>query len=113
MTPNETAELEQLLSEVEKDEDGNLIILSKFGFRIVELGGRKYVAASSFDELVEAVAKRGDENVEQARQRLTASYTVGPWCQVAGPVYNCYPQQGCFACTKVYIGGGAWNCICG
>lgn len=89
-------DVEALLREVVK-ENGRPVVLSRYGFKIVELDGRKYMMAMTKEEFDNFVDRSG------------ATPKDG-FC-IVDDYAHCYPQGGCRGCTLI-ASGGHWGCIC-
>jgi hypothetical protein len=94
------SEIQRILAGVER-ENGTPVVVSKWGFRTVEIDGKKYLHPNTKDEaIVAAKAALGDKFHESM---LGGCYT--------GTAAVCH-SQGCNGrCTPVDE-GGVYVCIC-
>jgi hypothetical protein len=96
----------KILEEVEK-EDGKPVIVSRYGFRAVELDSKKVLVATTLEELAAQLAKLQGKDIETIKREID----FGPQCGGRGP-FNCFPYNRCTSCTYEYIGNGYYRCVC-
>jgi hypothetical protein len=85
---NESEELlqegERLLRDVTKDPDGKPMAISRFGWKIIEIEGRKYLAAATPNELLAALANKTEPALVALREQLLRR-DFRPFCSGIGP----------------------------
>jgi hypothetical protein len=101
----------ELLKTVEHT-DGKPITLSRYGYRVMEIGGKNYLVAATLDELASQLALYEDRDIEIIRAEL--ANTSLPGCHSNGDrgAGNCYPVNGCRRCGEEAIGNGYYRCFC-
>lgn len=89
---------EQFTAGVERNPDGTPVLVTRWGYTIVEIGGKKYLAAASPEETRKAVTEKFGRD--------------------AGPAYCLGGNTGCIrgscthSCQPTHLGGGNWVCLC-
>lgn len=112
MTTDEGIEHQSLIESVEKDEHGRPIVLSHYGFKIMEVNAKKYVVAMTVSDLAERMAAASNRLKADVIAEIEQAQAAGKWCLTADAVDNCYVQGGCTSCYKKYFGGAHWTCLC-
>lgn len=106
---DQQAEGKTLLEAVEHA-DGKPIVISRFGYRIVAWGDKKYVVAATPHELAEQIALHEKRPVSEVLAEVNRRMDV-PACGGVGP-FQCFGYNGCTKCRAVYIGNGYYDCVC-
>jgi hypothetical protein len=94
--------------------DGKPLMISRYGARIMEIGGRLYLVAATPNELAAAMAR--NPTLAQGRDTATIEHDLiqqragRPFCSYNGT--DCDPHNGCTDCEIVWLGGGILDCAC-
>jgi hypothetical protein len=102
---------ERLLREVTQGPDGKPMTISRYGWKIIQIEGRKYLAAATPDELITALANRTEPALVALREQLLRGGDFKPFCSSIGPG-ECQAHYNCSHCTEHYLGGGEYICTC-
>jgi hypothetical protein len=101
---------ERLLRDVTKGPDRRPLTISRYGWKIIEIEGRKYLAAATPDELLAALANKTEPALVALREQLLRG-DFRPFCSSTGPG-ECQAHYNCSHCTEHYLGSGEYLCTC-
>lgn len=91
------------LNEVEKDDQGRPLMLSRWGWIIEVVGGKKVMVAATPEQFFNARAS------ELGRPLTDEEKTSASVCLGGAP--SCYAGECTGSCTRIY-NAGLWYCMC-
>ena len=103
MNENDSSEAKRLIESALKDvvtENGRPVFLSRYGWKVEELDGKKYVMAMSKEE-----SESFDLKIEEGRGRPLSGECV------IDDFNRCY-QSSCTGRCDLAVISGQWKCIC-
>lgn len=110
MTDELDVELRALLADVEHAHGP--VVLSRYGFEIISVNGKKYLQPRSLEAWAKSVADKSKGKVTYAQALASAENPTGPYCATGNT--SCSPMNGCLRCEKVIEMTGWWcNCTYG
>lgn len=108
---NNTDEILALLADVEKS-DNAYIVISPFGFKVIELDGKKYLQSITKEELREMLSNSNNETHKKILSEIDNEIFIGK-CVASTGGSLCRPLRDCDGlCDPQPAGGGGWLCYC-
>jgi hypothetical protein len=93
---------------------GKPLMISRYGARIMDIGGTLYLVAATPKELATAMAQnpavaRG-RTIETIEYDLIQQRSGRAFCSYDGT--DCAEHNGCTDCELIWLGGGVLDCAC-
>ncbi|MEH1300977.1 hypothetical protein V7I42_08230 [Raoultella ornithinolytica] len=103
-----SSEFEAFIADVERADDYPIVV-SKYGFKKINVGGRVFLTPNTEEEFIEIYSKTNGLSISEVKNDL--EQILSRSCYGGGPTAECYPNEGCTYCKANYFGTG-WNCTC-
>ena len=104
-------EIEQELRNVER-EDGALVVVSRYGFKKVEINGKFYLEAMSKEDLLIELDASGSADANELAAKVRAGTLDNGGCVSDNGSVRCLRIDLTCKCVPSPRGGGGYLCYC-